>query len=63
MLRVVKKGLSNGVNNVLKREKICFVRASDHDLVKGFFALLVQLSFLDWKHKCSLQIFRAKFQG
>lgn len=36
MLRVIKKRLSNGVDNVLvKREKNVLLYASDFDLVKG----------------------------
>lgn len=36
MLRVIKKRLSNGVDNVLvKREKKVLLYASDFDLVKG----------------------------
>lgn len=64
MLRVVKKSLSNGVDNVLKKGKNCFAIAAYSDCnVKGFYTLLVPPSFLDWKHKFRLQIFRAVFQG
>ena len=49
MLRVVKKSFSNGVDNVLKKDEIYFARAGNYDLVKGFFALLVALSFFELK--------------